>query len=563
MALSYVTYTGNGSTQTYAVPFGFIDEAHVTVTLDGTPTTAFSWVSAGSITFNSAPASAVVIKIARDTPNDILVNIQPKARVKSSEINLVFTQARYIAEEAYDNAVKDTAGPAAAAAASAAAAAISEANAASSDSSAQAALAAAIAARDAALAAQSGAEAAETVAVSAKDTAVAASSSATAAELAAIQASSDADAAKNTAVSSASAAASSESAASASASSASASESAAASSASSASSSATVASNAATTATDARDQTLAAYDNFDDRYLGAKASAPTLDNDGQALIAGALYFNTTSDAMFVYTGSGWVAAYVTGGDGYLSKTGGTMTGSLILAADPSGALEAATKQYVDTGLAGKAASSHTHTIADVTNLQATLDGKQPAGSYAAASHTHTIANVTNLQTTLDGKQPLDADLTAISSATLTGDGHLIRVSGAWFIDTTVYVSTTGTQTLTNKTLTNPTIDNYTEGYNTVASQTAYTVNLSNGTIHFVNTGGNCTITLPAPVIGKSFTVVVDYGGAHTLTWAGGGTIHWPGGTVPTPTSTTGALDIYTFVQDGTYTYGAQAGANFS
>lgn len=48
-------------------------------------------------------------------------------------------------------------------------------------------------------------------------------------------------------------------------------------------------------------------------------------------------------------------------------------------------------------LANKANSSHTHTIANVTNLQTTLDGK------AASSHSHTIANVTNLQSTLDGK----------------------------------------------------------------------------------------------------------------------------------------------------------------
>jgi hypothetical protein len=44
-------------------------------------------------------------------------------------------------------------------------------------------------------------------------------------------------------------------------------------------------------------------------------------------------------------------------------------------------------------LAGKAASSHTHTIANVTSLQDALDGKQAAGSYAAASHTHTAAQV--------------------------------------------------------------------------------------------------------------------------------------------------------------------------
>jgi hypothetical protein len=60
----------------------------------------------------------------------------------------------------------------------------------------------------------------------------------------------------------------------------------------------------------ARDAALSAYDNFDDRYLGPKSSDPTLDNDGNALVSGALYFNTTSGVMKVYNGSAWVAAYV-------------------------------------------------------------------------------------------------------------------------------------------------------------------------------------------------------------------------------------------------------------
>jgi len=52
---------------------------------------------------------------------------------------------------------------------------------------------------------------------------------------------------------------------------------------------------------------------------------------------------------------------------------------------------------VQAALDGKAAASHTHTIANVTGLQTALDGK------AASSHTHTIANVTGLQSALDGK----------------------------------------------------------------------------------------------------------------------------------------------------------------
>ena len=47
------------------------------------------------------------------------------------------------------------------------------------------------------------------------------------------------------------------------------------------------------------------YDNFDDRYLGAKATAPTLDNDGNAIVTGAIYWNSTTNQMFAWTGSAW------------------------------------------------------------------------------------------------------------------------------------------------------------------------------------------------------------------------------------------------------------------
>ena len=90
-------------------------------------------------------------------------------------------------------------------------------------------------------------------------------------------------------------------------------------SANNASNSANAASSAQTAAESARDATLAAYDSFDDRYLGAKSSNPTLDNDGNALLAGSLYFNTVVPEMRLYTGSAWVAAYVSGAS-YLLAT---------------------------------------------------------------------------------------------------------------------------------------------------------------------------------------------------------------------------------------------------
>ena len=73
--------------------------------------------------------------------------------------------------------------------------------------------------------------------------------------------------------------------------------------ASSASTASTKASEASTSATNA----AASFDSFDDRYLGAKSSAPSTDNDGNALLTGALYFNSSSNLIFSWTGSAWVA----------------------------------------------------------------------------------------------------------------------------------------------------------------------------------------------------------------------------------------------------------------
>jgi len=46
--------------------------------------------------------------------------------------------------------------------------------------------------------------------------------------------------------------------------------------------------------------TASLYDQFDDRYLGSKETDPTVDNDGAALLDGALYFDTTLNVMKVY-----------------------------------------------------------------------------------------------------------------------------------------------------------------------------------------------------------------------------------------------------------------------
>jgi len=79
----------------------------------------------------------------------------------------------------------------------------------------------------------------------------------------------------------------------------------AANSATAASTSATNAANSATAAASSATSAANSFDDFDDRYLGAKSSEPSTDNDGDALVTGALFFDTTAGAMKVYTGSAW------------------------------------------------------------------------------------------------------------------------------------------------------------------------------------------------------------------------------------------------------------------
>jgi hypothetical protein len=76
-------------------------------------------------------------------------------------------------------------------------------------------------------------------------------------------------------------------------------------SASAASTQATNAANSATAAAASATSAATILDNFDDVYLGAKSSEPSVDNDGDALNAGDLFYDTSVNALKVYSGSAW------------------------------------------------------------------------------------------------------------------------------------------------------------------------------------------------------------------------------------------------------------------
>jgi hypothetical protein len=201
-----------------------------------------------------------------------------------------------------------------AAANSASAAATSETNAGTSETNA------ASSATSAATSA-SNASTSETNAASSETAAATSETNAATSETNAATSASNAATSATNAATSASNASTSETNAAASATTATTQASAASTSASNAATSATNASNAQTAAETAQSAAEtaqaaaeAAADNFDDTYLGAKSSDPSVDNDGDALTTGDLYYNTSSNIMRVWNGSTWedVAQSTTG-----------------------------------------------------------------------------------------------------------------------------------------------------------------------------------------------------------------------------------------------------------
>jgi len=178
-------------------------------------------------------------------------------------------------------------------------------------SSASSASSSASAASSSASTASTQASNASTSASNASTSASGASTSATAAAGSASTAStqaSNASTSATNAASSASAASTSAANAATSATNASNSASTASTQASNAATSATSAGTSATSAATSAAAAASALDSFDDRYLGTKTSDPTLDNDGNALVSGALYFSTTANVMKVYDGASWITA---------------------------------------------------------------------------------------------------------------------------------------------------------------------------------------------------------------------------------------------------------------
>jgi len=368
-----------------------------------------------------------------------------------------------------------------------------------------------------ATAAAGSATTATTQATNAANSATAAAASATTAQNAAATAAADADAAVSAAVTAAE-------------------------------TSATNAANSATSAASSATAAAASYDQFDDRYLGAKASNPTTDNDGNALMVGTIYFNSAAMTMRVWNGTAWQdqAAspdtlterefLATAGQTTYTFTGvyrvgytfvyvnGVLLGSADITATDGTTITFASALALNDEvriLSFKAIGSVA--VSDINGLQAALDAKQP-----------TLESGTNIKT-INGESVLGSGDLALATLSIIGPSLISTLSpgsAATFTITNFDAYSTYTLSTTNGTVTRSgetitytpaslgtgdiTVNGRTIGPFTVvvpAGQQAYT------------TPGAYTWVAPAGVTSVSVVAVGGGGGGNTsssVAGSGGG-----------------------------------------
>ena len=102
MATTSNTYTGDGSTTNYSFTFEYLEQSEVKVTLNGVASTAFTFANATTLSFTSAPANGVEVRIYRDTNVDTLkATFFPGSAIKAEDLNNNFTQNNFAVQELF------------------------------------------------------------------------------------------------------------------------------------------------------------------------------------------------------------------------------------------------------------------------------------------------------------------------------------------------------------------------------------------------------------------------------------------------------------------------------
>tara|TARA_Y100000766_G_scaffold35437_1_gene25263 strand:- start:21350 stop:23458 length:2109 start_codon:yes stop_codon:yes gene_type:complete len=290
--------------------------------------------------------------------------------------------------------------------------------------------------------------------------------------------------------------------------------------------------NAATSATSA----AASLDAFDDRYLGNKTSDPTVDNDGNALLTGALYFKTTDNIMRVYTGSSWVTVKPTSSDQTAINAVNSNSSNINAVAGNATNINAVNSNSSNINAVNSNSSNINAVAGNATNIN-TVAGD--------ASEINTLAGIAGNITTVAGIQ---ANVTTVANnnANVTtvanNNTNITTVAG---IDANV------TSVATN-------INNV----NTVArifeGTATYTVTVQGGVFYIDRDDGNGAVSKPALNLVKGFTYTFDVSnntnGGHPLIFkdSGGNTLGVSNGVTVTGTAgQAGAKVVFAVPATGT------------
>jgi hypothetical protein len=311
----------------------------------------------------------------------------------------------------------------------------------------------------------------------------------------------------------------------------------------------------------------ASYDSFDDRYLGAKSSAPSVDNDGNTLGVGAIYWNSVTNQMFAWTGSAWGSISstadiyrfrFTAAGGETSESGIDDNG-LTLAYIPgkeqvylNGVLLSRTSDYVatnGTSIASLAALTSGDILEVITFTAFELADSIARSLFDAKGDilVATSADTPGKITVGTNGQYLQADSSTatgltwstvsgysaptLGSTSIASGATVSNVAGLTINSTTIptsktLVDTDSSQTLTNKTLTGPVINLVTSAqtasYTLVLADSSDLVEISNASANNLTVPLNSSVAFP---VGTQINILQTGAGQTTIVATGGVTIN--------------------------------------
>jgi hypothetical protein len=282
-------------------------------------------------------------------------------------------------------------------------------------------------------------------------------------------------------------------------------------------------------------------DNFDDIYLGSFATDPTVDNDGDPLTAGDLYFNTVSSTLQVYSGSAWQTAAI-------SSTGlVTLTGVETLTNKTLTAPKIANAGFI-ADANGNEQIKFTTTASAVNELTVTNNA---TGNNPILSATGGDTNIGIVLTPKgSGEVVIATDDLNYAGTAVTATGAELNYNDLATLGTTA-ASKVFTADANNLTKVSGAVLNIED---TLTDGATITWNVIDSPVAKVTLGGNRTISAPSgttPAAGQfiAITVIQDATGSRLLTW--NSAYEFTADTAPTLTTTASKADLFVFKYNGT------------